>query len=294
MNARSAKKPTVAILGTGRVGTAMACLLSQREYDVVAVADKAADAADNAAALSGARAFENVAEAAALAQVILITTADGSIEEVCRSIAFSGQPLEGRKVIHMSGALSLQALASAADKGADTLSIHPIQTFADLQGATEALPGSTFGVTCDPQLEGWARAFAASLDGRVLIVRDEDKVLYHAAAAIACNLLAMVQYGAQFACRELGFADTETSEAFGPLVVATAMNVARIGPSDALTGPLSRGDVATIRAHLQVLQQLDGDLAEMYRAVSRWGLKLVAEKGDLEATTIETMRRLLD
>jgi predicted short-subunit dehydrogenase-like oxidoreductase (DUF2520 family) len=225
--------------------------------------------------------------------VVLITTPDGLIEDVCRAIA-SGAPMDGRKVIHMSGALSLDALASAAAGGADTLSIHPVQTFADLKGAAEALPGSTFGVTCAPRLEGWAREFVTSLGGRVLMVGDTDKVLYHASAAIACNLLAMVEYGAQVACRRVGFSDQEWSEAFAPLVATTAVNVGRLGPTEALTGPLARGDIGTLRAHLVALEGIDPELADMYRTVSRWGLRLVAEKGALDESTIERMRELLD
>ncbi|MHB8894208.1 MAG: Rossmann-like and DUF2520 domain-containing protein [Candidatus Geothermincolia bacterium] len=285
---------TVAVIGTGRVGTAMAYLLSQRGYDVVAVADRTPEARERAAALSGSRAFESAEEAAALGEIIIITTPDGSIEAVCGSIAGSGVSLSGKKVIHMSGALQLRALVSAAEKGARTLSIHPIQTFADLEGAACALPGSTFGVTCDPELEQWAGEFVDSLDGRVLLVPDDDKVLYHAAAAIACNLLAMVEYGAQVACRHLGFSDEESARAYGPLVVATAENVGRLGPAGALTGPLARGDVGTLKAHLEALEGFDAELADMYRTVSRWGLRLVAEKGDLDESTIDAMRELFD
>ena len=285
---------TVAVIGTGKVGTAMAHLLSGSGYDVVAVTDRDEEARERAAGLSGAEAVDTAAHAAAAAQIILITTPDGTIADVCRTIAEACAPLAGRKVIHMSGALSLGALEPAARAGADTLCIHPIQTFADLEGAESSLPGSTFGVTCDPGLEEWARGFVSSLEGRVLMVADEDKVLYHAAAAVACNLLAMVEYGAQVISRRLGFEDNQASEAFTPLAVATAMNVGRLGPVDALTGPLARGDLGTIRAHLEALEGFDPELADMYRTVSRWGRRMVEEKGDLDRRTIDSMRELLD
>jgi predicted short-subunit dehydrogenase-like oxidoreductase (DUF2520 family) len=157
---------TVAVIGAGKVGTAMALLLSARGYDVVAVADRRSEARERAAGLSGARPFEREEDAAAAARIVIITTPDGAIEEACRRIAGAGIPLEGRKVLHMSGALSLAALEAAADQGADTLSIHPIQTFADLEGAERALPGSSFGVTCEPRLVDWALGFVQDLEGR--------------------------------------------------------------------------------------------------------------------------------
>jgi len=284
----------VAIIGAGKVGTAMAHLLSVRGYEVVAVADLKPDARERAARLAGAQPFERGADAASLADIIIITTQDGMIEEVCGGLAGAGVHLAGRKVLHMSGALSRDALAAAAGKGADTLSIHPIQTFADLEGAERSLPGSTFGVTCEPGMEEWARGFVAELGGRVLMVADSDKVLYHAAAVVACNLLAMVEYGTHVICRELGFEEAETARAFAPLAAATVENVARLGPADALTGPLARGDIKTLEAHLQALRALDEDLAELYRSVSLWGLRLVEERGELDAETIDGMKALLE
>ena len=288
---RPARK--VAVIGTGKVGTAMADLLSKRGYDVVAVADLSAEARLRAARLSGAVAYESGAEAAAGADVIVITTPDGAIAQTCAAIAGS-VPLAGRKVVHMSGALSLDALATARSQGAGVLSIHPIQTFADLDGAERSLPGSTFGVTCEPALEAFARELVGALQGRVLMVEDSDKVLYHAAAAVACNLVAMVEYGAFVITRRLGFADDATAEAFTPLAAATVDNVGRLGPAAALTGPLARGDVETLRSHLGALEAFDPELARLYRVVSQWGLRLAAEKGELSPVKIEQMRSLLN
>ncbi len=284
----------VSIIGAGRVGTAMAGLLPPRGYPVVAVADVDRYARERAASLAGALPCERNDRAASMAEIIIITTPDGRIAETCASIAASGVELVDKKVMHMSGALSLEVLKPAADVGAGVLAIHPIQTFADLEGASMSLPGSTFGVTCGPGLEEWAEEFVSSLDGRAIAVRDSDRVVYHAAAAVACNLLAMVHYGTYVACRRLGFSDEETSRAFTPLAEATVRNVGRLGPAAALTGPLSRGDVETVRAHVEAFDGFDPDLAELYRAVSRWGLRLVAEKGLLDGDTLEWLERALD
>jgi predicted short-subunit dehydrogenase-like oxidoreductase (DUF2520 family) len=243
----SQSRQTVAVIGAGKVGTAMAHLLSKAGYDVAAVYDVKAEARERAALMSGAKPVDTPGEAAEDAQVILITTPDGEIEESCGQLVSSGASLQGKKVIHMSGALSLAALEQAAGAGAGILSIHPIQTFADLQGAESSLPGSTFGVTCSQELVDWARDFVASLEGRVMLVDDCDKVLYHSAAAIASNLLAMVEYGSYVISRRLGATDPETAEAFTPLVRATVDNISRLGPAEALTGPLARGDVETLR-----------------------------------------------
>ena len=293
MNASGRDRETVAVIGTGRVGTAMARLLPGRGYGLAAVFDTDRGAVSRAAELSGAPSAETAAGASAGADIVLITVPDGRIEEACLTVARTPGALAGKKVIHMSGALTLAALAPAAAAGADILVVHPLQTFADTEGATASLPGSTFGVTCAESLREWAEGFVSSLSGRALFIPDEDKALYHAAAAMACNLMVMVEYGAQVACRRLGIADEASTEALEPLVRATAGNVARLGPAGALTGPLARGDVETLEAHLEALDGCDPELARMYRAVSSWGLRLVEEKGEVDRRVVDAMRSVL-
>ena len=284
----------VAIIGSGRVGTAMALLLSERGYDVVSVADPEQQARTRAAGFSGAEPVADDVEAAGLADTIVITTPDSAIASTCRRIVDSGIEVRGKKFVHMSGALSLTALEPARQAGAQILSIHPLQTFADIQGAVKALPGSTFGVTCDPSLEGWASVFVSDLEGTMQLIKDEDKVLYHAAAVMASNFLAMVEYAALTIARGLGFSDDAFAVAFAPLYRASVENVARLGPVEALTGPLVRGDAGTIEKRLSTLADFDPELATLYSRVCLWGLNLVEERGNLDTATVEKMRALLE
>lgn len=289
----AAGEMTVAVVGTGSVGTAMAGLLPASGYRVVSVYDPRASSAEAAGALSGARVAATPGEAAAAASIVLLTTPDDCIARACREIAESVSRLQGKVFVHMSGALTLQALEPAAKAGAKVLSVHPLQTFPDAQGALRSLPGSTFGVTCEPDMEAWAGEFVSHLGGRALFVRDEDKVLYHAAAAIACNMLVMVEHSAQWICERLGFEADEANSMYMPLVRATVDNLERLGPAAALTGPLARGDAGTIAAHIEALEPYP-DLLGLYTAASLWGLKIVVERGEVEGDLVEEIRRLLE
>jgi predicted short-subunit dehydrogenase-like oxidoreductase (DUF2520 family) len=143
-------------------------------------------------------------------------------------------------------------------------------------------------------MEPWARGFVSDLDGTVMLIDEADRVLYHSAAVIASNLMAMVEYGSQVVCRAMGFTDRESGSALAPLVAATAANVERLGAVGALTGPLARGDLGTILSHLEALDRLDTELCDMYRAVSLWGLRLVEERGELDPEVVREMRGLLE
>lgn len=280
------------MVGAGKVGTAMAGLLASRGYRVVSVFDPLPEAMQGVAAGSGAAPAPTPGAAASKAAIVLVTTPDDAIARVCHEIAESGTRLEGKIFIHMSGALTLSALEPAALAGASVLSVHPLQTFPDAAGATRSLPGSAFGVTCEPGMEGWAAGFVSDLGGSILMVRDGEKVLYHAAAVIACNVMVMVEHASQWLCDRLGFEGAEVTGAYMPLVRATVDNLERLGPSASLTGPLARGDVGTLRAHLEALEPYP-ELATLYRAASTWGLRIVTERGEVSAGVVEEMRRLL-
>ena len=271
----------------------MAMVLSSHGYEVAKVCDTNEEHRDRAAKLVGATATKDYIDAARDADIVIIATPDGAIEGVCLSVAESDLDVTGKIFIHTSGAVPISALDSARGRGATTLCVHPLQTFADLEGAIGSLPGSTFAVTCSADVEPWARGFVEDMDGSALLVKEGDKALYHAAAVVACNLLSMVEYAAFEACLGLGFSEREATEAFMPLVRATIENIGRIGPAESLTGPLARGDVGTLAANLAALERFDPDISELYRSVSLYGLRLVVKRGELDEDTIEKMRSLL-
>lgn len=292
MTPTAGEKPRIGMIGAGRAGNAMAVALSSRGYTITYVYDRSEPAAERLASRTGCRIASEPGEVARGADVVFITTTDSEIPGVCREIVGSGVELRGKKIVHMSGALSLEALSVAAREGCSVLCIHPLQTFADIEAAVNSLPGSTFGVTCGDPEAPWAEGLVEDLGGRMLRVDDRDKVLYHAAAVVACNLLTMIEHAAQDLYMRIGLTEEEARDAFMPLVRSTVENIGRLGPVEALTGPLARGDRETIRSHLEGLERLDPEFAELYRVVSQWGLKLVAERGEVAEEELEDMRSL--
>ena len=122
---------TIAILGLGRVGTALGFLLRQAGYRIAAVASRSPASLQRGVSYTGGRACTSYPEAAAMADCIFITTSDDAIADVCNMLADQGALQPGNKVIHMSGAGGLDLLESARRKGAYVGSIHPLQTLPD-------------------------------------------------------------------------------------------------------------------------------------------------------------------
>jgi predicted short-subunit dehydrogenase-like oxidoreductase (DUF2520 family) len=285
-------KDRVAILGPGKVGTAVGFLLRMADYRIVSVAGRSDESARKALPYTGGTAFALVAEAAAQADCILITTPDDAIRTVCETISKEAIG-PGSKVIHMSGAGGLDLLESARQAGASVGSIHPIQSFADVRGAINTIPGSAFGITVDESIRDWAVQFVGDLGGRPFFVSEADKPLYHAAACMASNYLVTLMHTVETLYGTLGFGREEAVRAFWPLVKGSLANIEAKGTVQSLTGPIARGDVGTIEKHLRVLSEKTPDLYDLYCVNGIHTADIAVVKGTLSEDRAEEIKTLL-
>jgi predicted short-subunit dehydrogenase-like oxidoreductase (DUF2520 family) len=236
--------PRITVVGPGRVGGSIAAAATRAGIRVE---------------LAG---HEDLLGACREAEVALLCVPDGEIEAATESVAAGIPPL--RLVGHVSGATTLDALSAAADAGAGVFSLHPLQTIpdprTDLVGAPCAIAAST------PAALGFTRELALLLEMRPFEVPDEARATYHAAAAIASNLLVVLEESAADLLARSGV-DEPSRELLAPLVLRTAANWSDRGP-EALTGPIARGDAATVERHLEALRDLAPELVPMYVALA--------------------------
>jgi predicted short-subunit dehydrogenase-like oxidoreductase (DUF2520 family) len=206
---------------------------------------------------------EDVAGAAAAVDFCVIATPDHVVAEVSGAIV----PEEDVVVVHLSGALGLDVLASHRRRA----SVHPLVSLASPEtGAAALTAGAWFAVAGDPAV----RTVVADLGGRLVEVADRDRAAYHAAACIASNhtvaLLAQVARVAAAAGVPL--------DAYLDLVRATVHNVATLGPAAALTGPVARGDWATVQRHLSALAAIDPAEVGEYRVLAEAAARLADQQ----------------
>jgi len=258
-------KSSIAILGAGKVGTAVGYLLRSTGYEIIAVASRSDESIKRGTEYTGGKAFKYYPGAAAEAECIIITTSDDAIKHVCDDISKAGSIGQGKKVIHMSGAGGLDLLESARKSGAHVASIHPLQTFANVNSAIESIPGSTFGVTADEEIKDWAIEFVNDLGGNPFFVSETDKPLYHAAACMASNYFVTLMDIVVDVYQTLGLKRNEAIQAFWPLVKGTVINIENHGTVEALTGPIARGDIGTVEKHLQAFKTRLPELLPIYQ-----------------------------
>ena len=245
--------PALAIVGAGRVGTAI---------------HRAASAAGVEAELSGR---EGAAAACRRAEAALLCVPDAAIPEACAALTAAVPEL--RFVGHTSGATGLDALDPSRAAGAAVFSLHPLQTIpdgeADLAGAPCAISAS------GAEASALASRLASALGMCPFELPERSRAAYHAAAAIASNFLVAVEESAAEVLRRAGFDGSR--ELLTPLVLRSALNWSERG-RDALTGPIARGDEATIERHEEALAEVYPELLDTYRALADLTRALAAEK----------------
>lgn len=262
----------VLVIGPGRVGATLAVALTATRHHVAAVAGGGAE--DRLAVVrhvrdaggGDVRAVEDPAAVAGGVDLLLVTTPDDAVEPLVTGLA-AADLLDGRhRVVHTSGAQGLGPLRGAALAGAGVAACHPAQTVPTGPPDPARLRDVPWAVTAPPADRDWAGALVEDLGGRPHRVREEDRVLYHAALTIASNTV-----GAAVALARrllLGVRVEDAAGFLAPLVTASVDNVLA-GGAQALTGPVVRGDVGTVARHLAALDADVPELAGPYRALTR-------------------------
>jgi predicted short-subunit dehydrogenase-like oxidoreductase (DUF2520 family) len=284
-------KPKIGFIGAGTVGTALAIRLHEKGYPVVAVASRSKSSADRLAEkVSGCESCDCKQAVADAAELVLITTPDDVIAQVAAELRWH----KGQSVIHCSGAHSLDILAPAKESGAHPGAFHPLQTFASIEHAVKNIPGTTFALEADGELLETLKQMATDLEGNWVQLKAGDKVLYHAAAVIACNYLVTLMKLSTDLWRAFGVSRPEAIRALLPLLRGTLNNLENIGLPNCLTGPIARGDLGTIEKHLEALDKVAPSLLSTYKELGIQTIPIALSKGKIDKEKAEELLRILE
>jgi predicted short-subunit dehydrogenase-like oxidoreductase (DUF2520 family) len=192
------------------------------------------------------------------ADLALLTVPDDALPGLVTGLAATGAPLEGRMLAHASGRYGVSVLEPAVRQGALPLALHPVMTFTGRPDDVDRLAGTSFGVTAPEVLRPAAEALVIEMGGEPVFIAEEHRDLYHAAIAGAANHLITLVAQAMDLLRTAGVA--EPARLLAPLLSASLDNALRFGDAG-LTGPVARGDAATVAAHVAALEAATGPSA---------------------------------
>ena len=255
------------IVGAGHVGRTLGRLFAG--HGVFAVQDvltrSIASAAAAVAFIGAGRALAQVSGLRP-AQVWMLAVGDDQIAPTCAALAAAGL-LDGAIVFHCSGAKASSELQAATQAGAFVASVHPVRSFADPDKVAAAFAGTWCGVEGDPKaLAQLAPAFEA-IGAQLVPIDAAAKTVYHAASVFASNYLVTVLDAALRAYAAAGVPEEVARELARPLASETLANVFRLGPAAALSGPVARGDVATVARQQAAVSGWDAPTGRLYEAL---------------------------
>jgi predicted short-subunit dehydrogenase-like oxidoreductase (DUF2520 family) len=284
-------RPGVGIVGAGAVGTALGVAISGTGWPVVAVASRDATRRDLFCSLvPGARAFVEPAAITDVVDLIIVAVPDEAIAEVAGQIRLRS----GQAIVHTSGAVGVEVLAEAVIEGGDIGAFHPLVSFtSDVERSVAGIVGATIAVEGDDRLLELLADLAEAIGCTTVRLLPGTKAAYHAAAVLASGGLvalldAIVALGAI-----AGLDERDSLAVYGRLAEQTLANARGVGIAASLTGPIARGDVGTVAAHIATLEVHAPDVVELYLATARRQLRIAEDRGLLSPNEVARVRRVL-
>jgi predicted short-subunit dehydrogenase-like oxidoreductase (DUF2520 family) len=282
--------PIIGIVGAGAVGTALGMALSRGGWPVHAVASRDAGRRERFRSLVDvSRVFADPEPILDEVELIILAVPDDAIAGLAASLRmYSGQAM-----IHTSGALGADVLTPAMAAGTQIGAFHPLVAFADTERAVAALHGATVAIEGDDQLAAMLADMAEAIGATPVRLAPGSKAAYHAAAVLAAGgFVALLDAIAELG-RVAGLDEAGSLAIYGPLIEGTLGNARALGIRAALTGPMTRGDVGTLTAHLATLREHAPDVLDLYVAAARREIELAESRGALAPEVAATMRMAL-
>lgn len=279
----------IGFVGAGRLGKALAWHAARRGLRIAAAASlRRAEAEELAVRVDGCEVLD-AQEVAQSCELIFVTTPDEAIRPTADSLHWRA----GSFVVHCSGATEVSDLAKAAADGAHIGGFHPLQTFGDPEAAAQSLPGCTITVEAQEPLDATLVALAQRLGCAVNRLPAGARPLYHAAAGYTSQFVNALLREASAMWQSWGSTEDAAVQALLPLVRGTLASIAQAGLAQGMPGPVSRGDVASVRKHVHALEAFDPGSVGLYRELCERTVRLALDGARIDAATAARVRDVL-
>ncbi len=286
-------RPSVAIVGAGAMARALGLRLAESGYPVEAVVSRRRGPAEALAGLLGARVASDRLSDIPEVPLVVLAVPDDQIADLADTLTGAPRSWHDAVVLHTSGAQPASLLEPLRREGARTLAFHPLQTLTR-DATAESLAGVTVSVEGEPPGVAAGIELTAGLGMRYLVVSAEDKPRYHLAASMASNLLVTLMGMVQEVLASIDIDRRQAMSILAPLLQGTLDNLTATSPEEALTGPVARGDLGTLRAHGLALRKDLPHLVPAYAALSVETVRLAVRAGTLAPGRAEDVLALME
>lgn len=283
----------IGFIGAGKVGRAFGTYLKKNEFDILGYFSKTLSSCVEAANYINVKAYENISDLVNDVDVIFITTNDDEISKVCEHLVTNKLLKKEQILIHMSGASSSEILIEAKRMGCFIYSLHPLQSFANIDKAVEDLENTVFSLEGDEEKIEILEKILNKTKNKFFKINSNQKSLYHSTACIVSNyLVTLMDFGLEI-FKSIGINKKEGFEALYPLIEGTIKNIEVLGTEKALTGPIARGDINTIKSHLDSLKN-NKEYLKLYSLLGLNTLDLASKEKLNDIDKIYEMKNLFE
>lgn len=262
-------------IGAGKVGFSLGKYLADNNQTVVGYYSEFKEDAIEAAEFTGSKTYSTIERLVKDSDVLFLTVTDGMIKAVWNQI--EDTDIRGKIICHTSGALSSEVFSDISKRGGFGFSIHPLFAVSDKYHSYKELSGSYFTIEGSKEKIEDMKTLFESFGNTVCIISKEDKVKYHGAAAISSNLVIGLIGLSEQLLVECGFDKESAHNALVPIIKGNVEHIINDGYEKALTGPIERNDIETVKKHLAVLE---GNSRTAYQTVSRQVLDIAKMKNE--------------
>lgn len=283
----------IGFIGAGHVGTALGIYFHNMNLKVSGYYSKTLKSAKTSSHRTHSKAYKHINDLVDSSEYIIITTPDDAICSVVESLCEIDIDWNNKVICHTSGALSSTLLDPIFQLGATTLSLHPMLSFADIDYAVKLLRQTPLTLEGKGSL---ISSFKEMLEKASLTIHEiniNHKSLYHASACIVSNYLVTLMDIGICSLVQAGFNSEDATKLIAPLANGTLQNVLTKGTKTSLTGPISRGDINTIKTHLETISKEDKELEQIYRLLGKRTIKIVKQQNQLDEYTLIRLTEVL-
>lgn len=269
---------TINIIGAGNLGKTIGYLLANSDKVKIGyICNKSKESSTNAIKFIGSgNLCEKISELPH-ADITLIATPDDSIEMVCKELSKNNNLLAGDLIFHCSGSLTSDALISSKEKGCITASIHPMRSFAVPELSIEQYKGTYCALEGDNKAIETLQLIFEAIGSTTYLIDKNKKTLYHASGVFASNYLVTLSQLALNCLQEAGVENDIAMQVITNIMKGTVSNLEKtLSPKKSLTGPLQRGDIKTVKKHIEELPSQEKDL---YQRLALSTLALTSHDG---------------
>ena len=263
----------VGFVGAGKVGCSLGMLFSITQHNLVGYYSRTSLSAIEAADFTKSKHFSNLETLIEESDALFITVPDDAIASVWNQIKHLS--IEGKMICHCSGSLSSEIFKDIEETGAFGFSIHPLLAVSDRYLSYQELPKALFTIEGNENHLDEIKALLEGSNLKFTVVNSDVKTRYHGAAVLCSNLVVALIQAAEDELRICGFSEEQLSDAIAPLLLGNVNKVLNVGTKNALTGPIERNDVGTVKKHLDTFDGIDRDV---YRILSQKTIEIAKVK----------------